>query len=235
MNKERLNIIWNFLLTKNTHTSRSILKFAKINNINEMTFRRDLHLLEKNNLIKLSYGYLEVISTSKNPIESIKKIDIKNIDLKEKVALDAINYIDIDDCIFVGAGSTCEIFTTKINKSINTFVTNGINILCKASKNSFIKNSVMVGGKLLESSDIICGSTSIKQIENFRFDKTFITAQSIDDKGNVYINNYHEYEFIIMLIKNSKKCFLLVDSSKLNHSGLIKVGQLDSFEKVIVY
>ncbi|QEH62277.1 DeoR/GlpR transcriptional regulator [Spiroplasma chinense] len=233
MNKERLNNTWNFLKTKNSHTSKTLLKYAKQNNINEMTFRRDLHLLEKNGFVKLHYGYLEVLTPELELTENIKVIKLVNLNLKEQIALEAVKLLENNDSIFVGPGSTCEVFVTQINVRVQLLVTNGINVLSKASKNNFVNTLIMVGGKLIHNTSIIAGSSAINQLDDFAFKKAFITAQHIDEDGNVYVDNHSELNFIKKVVSVSEKKYLLVDSTKYNSKGLIKICNLMQFDKVI--
>ncbi|WP_170264708.1 DeoR/GlpR family DNA-binding transcription regulator [Spiroplasma tabanidicola] len=233
MRKERINLIWDFLKTKEKHSSKTLLKFAKNNKINEMTFRRDLHFLEKNNLIRLYYGFVEVINTNIDHLNNFDINEVNNYEIKKNMAIKAVNVIEDGDSIFIGPGTTCEVLTSHINKNVDLLVTNGIKILSKSSINKKFKQIIMVGGKLLSSKDRISSLTSIIQIQDLRFDKIFITAQSIDENNNVYITDIDEYEFLKVIMKNANKKFLLVDSSKYNSIGNIKLCKFEDFDSVI--
>lgn len=234
MNKrERIELLWKFLLEKDFISTKKVLKWALSHNFNHMTIRRDLHFLEQLGYVIMSYGNIEIISSDFEIIHRNLKIDTSN-DSKKKIANKVLNLIDNDDVLFVGNGTTCEKIISNINKKISVFFTNGLSSFFKAKKNNFILQKILIGGNYQSDSDSFTGQIASNAIEELNFSKTIITCNGIDNELNVCVRNIDEAHFYKKVLKKSKQVILVVDSSKFDHNSVVKIGSIKDFDMCII-
>lgn len=208
----RFEIYLNELKNGNNKTMKSFLKIASDNNIPAITARRDLKELVHHHYIKQEMGLL-ILVTSKN-YEITRKEKLKwNKDLKEDVAQNAIKEIHSDK-IFVGGGTTLELFVKLINKSIDFLYTNGLEIIHVAQGNELIDRVVSLGGRLRPQSSVFVGPITKDSIKDLEFDQCFLSVNEIDSEGNLYNSNIEESEIFNNLLLKSKEVYLLVDKDK---------------------
>lgn len=229
---ERIQLYISFLKKEMMLSIRTFLIFAVKNNIPEITARRDLKILQNLNYIIIDFGLIKYNADKEYETTRNEKIS-KNKEKKFQIALKAIEEINEKE-IFVGPGTTCEIFVKSINKPINLLFTNGFEVAKIANSNEYIKRVVVIGGRLRPQSSALCGPIAETAIESLRFSQTFITITDIDEDLNLYNNNEDEAYLTNKIIKNSNKVICLADSTKFIKSVFgHKVCELRNISKII--
>ena len=204
-------------------------------NISESMIRKDLKTLEKNNLLKRTYGGAISIKHTLVNCESFNTRIEKNIDLKKLVARKAFEQINDNDTIFLDA-STISYMIAKLiveNDKEITLITNMFEIsslIPEKSKTHFIfiggDYNAFVGGSI--------GSYSIEQIKKYRCNKAFLGCSGVDLKDGAISTSLSEdasTKSAIMSI--SKELFLIMLNEKFEINGSFPFANAIDFNSII--
>ncbi|ATZ17290.1 DeoR family transcriptional regulator [Williamsoniiplasma luminosum] len=195
---------------------------AELTNSTIQTIISDVNELHnEGQIIKVYGGAKSLNSNSKKMQEHFDEEKSRiNLGAKDLIAKKAVELIEDGDLIFIDTGtSTKQMIKYLINKNI-TIVTNGYSIALELIELDF--EVCLVGGVIIPSTHATAGELSLKFIDNFYFNKSFIGMNSLDE-NNFYTTNIKEAMVKERVIKNSEKSFILMDSSKFNSKNKIKV------------
>lgn len=203
-------------------------------NVTEDCIRKDLSSLENRGLLKRTYGGAVLIRSN---VHNVYVHSRKSVDIEEKkvIARKAETLIKDEDVVFLGI-STLNIELARIilekNRRI-TIVTNMIEIMQLFSTECNIK-LIFIGGTFNRYKDGFLGSFSIDLINRFKFDISFMGVVGID----VYENSISTYDVEdgltkMAVLKVSKSCYILAETTKFNRDGNYKFAEICDFEGVI--
>lgn len=203
-------------------------------NVTEDCIRKDLASLESKGLIKRTYGGAILVRDNVHTVhvESRKSRDLEE---KIKIAKRAEKLIKDEETIFLGI-STLNIELAKIilkeNRNI-IVVTNMIEVMQIFSVSCNIK-LIFIGGTFSRCKDGFLGTFSIDLINRFKFDISFMGVVGID----IHENSVLTYEMEDGLTKDSvlrvsKNCYMLAESSKFNRDGNYKFASINDFTGII--
>ncbi|MDF2566225.1 MAG: glcR [Massilibacillus sp.] len=205
-------------------------KFA----VTEDCIRKDLASLEKEGYLKRAYGGAVIVRTNvhKAEVRSRKKIDVS---AKKAIAQKALTLIKNQDMVFLDIStSNLELahLLAESTKEI-TVVTNMVEILVLLAKKTEIK-IVFVGGVINKSRDGFWGSMTMELIAKCKPDIAFVGAVGID----VFENSISTYDIEdgsnkAMIIKVSKKAYLVAEFTKFSKDGNYNYATLDDLTGVI--
>lgn len=226
--EERMTKILNILKEK---------EFVSIQEISEKlyisisTVRRDLINLENSGMIYRVRGGASIVqeknqiqpSNIRNKINTVEKRIISDL---------AVDFIKEDTSIFMDASSTVQFLCPKLDKFKRLIIiTNSATIPYILNDNRSI-NIYCSGGLLKQNSHYFIGSASIDFLSQFSTDLYFMSCKSIDFT-NIYDADYEQIQIKKLMIKNSKKTILLVDSSKFDENSFIKLSDLGKIDHII--
>ncbi|GIP46353.1 DeoR family transcriptional regulator [Paenibacillus sp. J45TS6] len=207
--------------------SRGVVKLQELVELlgaSESTVRRDLIDLEANRLLKRVHGGASLI-TQKSTEPGMDEKTFKNIHEKNKVARLAAEQLQNGDCIYLDAGTTTLSMIPYIEAENITVVTNGLShVDALVSKNI---RSYLLGGLMKTHTKAVVGSIALQNMNQFRFDKSFIGTNGIDVKMGYTTPDPEE-----ALIKRnahllSGETFVLADSSKFGEITFAKLFDLN--------
>lgn len=190
-------------------------------NVSEMTIRRDLDTLAKDNAIIKTRGgaYLAPVSQQREPSYSYRRREAN--DVKDKILAKAVEMLEEGLNIFLDSGTTTEYFFRHVNDTKNyMIVTNGINIVRETINHSHI-SAFLVGGEFRANTFSSIGPIAEEQVERFHYDVSFLGTNAVDDKGNAYVGTSLEVGLKRKVMENSERCYVLADSSKFGKYSLI--------------
>ncbi len=101
-------------------------ELAKTLDVAESTVRRDLNQLEKMGLLKKVHGGAVKLENQVIFEMSYSEREELNLKLKEQAAKKAASYINDNDTIFIGPGTTTEMVMKYIKTKNNTIITNSL-------------------------------------------------------------------------------------------------------------
>ena len=179
----------------------------------ESSIRRDLKELEKNGLIKRSYGGA-TLAKNFSDIVTFNHRTRQNLNAKREIAAKAAALINDGDILFLDQSSTAFYLAGElVQRQSLTVVTNNIEIMMLLS-NSDVK-LISSGGFLSdENRNCLMGGDAQKTFENIFADIAFFSVKGVTDDGAVTDCSREEVVVRNAMLKNAKKKVLLCDSSK---------------------
>lgn len=231
---DRLNKLINILKTKN---GASVKELANILGVSEMTIRRDLQILNGNNIANKVYG-----ATIYNPNNIIEKLDSTyNIETecikheKEKVSIGkmAASLINNNDVIIIDTGTTTAQLAENINSDLKiTALIYSSNILNTLSNKKNV-SLIFSGGYYHPNTKMFESTEGISLINRTRASKVFISAAGIHNTLGVTCSNSYEILTKQTAMNSSVEKILLADSQKF---GIVKssyFAELTAFDTII--
>jgi len=228
--EERLTQIYNSILKEK---AVKIDDLAQLHNVTPMTIRRDLNkLTEMHKDVRRCHGgaILSVEVDTEEEFEN--KINI-NVNEKIQVAEKAFELIRDHDTIYLDAGTTTLELAKLITESDLTLnvMTNDIEI-SRVLKNS--KGEVLLtGGVMQKSTGCLVGSFAEEFISKIKFKIAFMGATAINENYDVLTPSIEKRTMKPLVIRNSSKSYMLVDSDKFDKSSTYMIYNLTDFTGVI--
>lgn len=187
------------------------------------TLRRDLKELEKlGKVVMLTGGAVKRSSpTIEMPISTKRSLHSEE---KEVIADLAVTLINDGDVIYLDSGSSCTALLNKILQKKILIVTTNANVL--GVSNDVRAEIIVLGGRYNPNTSSINGPLADNNIEQFNFDKSFLGANGIDVSKGGSTPDLVEANKKRQVINNSKKTYLLCDSSKFHQNSTVKAFDL---------
>lgn len=175
------------------------------------TIRRNLSELEKEGLVKRSYGGVEL---SFDMTERPLKFRLQKNHLEKRIiAQKAAKFIKDNSVIFIDGSSTCLHMVQFIDEFKNISVYTDSLEVCAALGERNI-NVYCTGGIYLPRSRAFAGEYAISMVEKINFDTMFFSCSGIN---NGVITDITEPSSHLRrkILKNSKEKYFLCDKSKI--------------------
>lgn len=210
----------------NRQGSVTVTRLTEILDTSESTVRRDLVSLARSGKINKVHGGATALNQEFIKLEdNIEEKLTKHTNEKTLIAQYAAAQVQNDDFVFIDAGTTTLLMTTFIKNSTATFVTNGIDHAKQLAKNGC--NTIVLGGKLKQSTEAIIGLLAAKNLQNYSFTKAFIGANGISEKQGYTTPDTEEAMLKAVTIEKSFVTYVLADSSKFNKVSAVSFGSID--------
>lgn len=203
--------------------------------VSESMIRKDLQVLEKNNLLQRTYGGAINLKRTLVSCESLFKRVEKDTDLKEIIAKKAYAEITEGDTVFLDASSISH-FLTKLlvenNKNI-TLITNMVEISSMIPFDSKV-HVIFIGGDYNAFVGGNIGSLSIEQIKLYRCNKAFIGCSGIDLKdGSISTGESEDAGTKKAIMNISKELYLMAPNERFNLDGIFNFSNIEDFNCII--
>lgn len=219
LQKERLDIILK-MVKENDYVKYSDLE-EKLK-ISIATIRRDVLKLESQGKINRISGGIEYKNMNLDEDYNIRVN--KNSEKKKIIAKKASRYLKPEQLIFLDAGTTVfEMIPYLKNLNVRV-VTNGVEHINELLKYGI--SFMLLGGEVKPKTKAIIGVNTIKELKKYKFDISFIGANAIDEEFGYSTPDIEEALIKEEVINNSKKAFILADTSKLNNISRVKFSDL---------
>jgi DeoR/GlpR family transcriptional regulator of sugar metabolism len=231
--RERERLILEYL---NKHTIATIPAVMQLTGASIATTRRDINDMNKKGLLKKIRGGIEYGGAGSTPqTNRIFLPDEMDPDFHEKdrVAKLAVSMLSSGDTIFLGAGKTCALIARYIDKPV-TVVTTSINAIIELTENEKV-SILLLGGVINRGMNYLetLDEFTIKALENYYFDKIFLTVDGIDLSYGYSIINRQQVPLYNYLQENCKNIYLLAIASKFNKRAFTFLGDMSKFDKII--
>lgn len=194
------------------------------------TMRRDLADLEKQGLLKRSFGGA-VLNESYFDQQPLLVRSVKNVAEKQRICAKCAQLLHPGETIFIDASSTTYFLAPYLQDVPElTVITNNpyLNIVLSQMK---VKN-YCTGGKMLTSSIALTGSEAERFVRGIRADACFFSARGYCE-GKIYDSSKEERDIKIAMLENSARHYFLCDSTKFDHSYPYLISDQKSLDSVI--
>ncbi len=200
--------------------------------VSHVTIRSDLNVLEKQGCVVRCYGGATINKRFTFDSSLKEKGQIK-ADVKTKIALKALEFINDGDTIILDSGSTTEKIAQNLPKDKSLVVmTNAINIAYHLVSNENIE--VMVtGGTARSNAFSLHGEDAEEQLKKYRFDKLFLGVDGFDLEMGV--TTPHKGEALVnrAMCKVAKTVIAVCDSSKFDRKSFCIIATLAQIDILI--
>jgi DeoR family fructose operon transcriptional repressor len=202
--------------------------FVKIfDGVSESTIRRDLKILEDENYIVLLRGGAVKLKLDSHEIPvGTKKLLYKED--KEKIAKLAASFVEDEDVIYIDSGTTCSAMVKFIKAKGVRVITTNVQVLCEINSNhsNNIESCTIIGGDFNRNLDSISGPLTDTTLRNLNVEKSFLGTSGFGIDVGINTPDFREASKKSIVKSNSKKCYVLADSSKFNKSTLCKAFEI---------
>jgi len=226
---ERQNLI---METVKRDKAVNVSLLAKQFFVNEATIRRDLNLLEKKGMIQRKYGGAVLVDALENEIPLFVR-ETSNKEAKDAIAEIAADFIKDGDTLMLDSSSTTmRIIPCLSAKKGLKIVTNGVKTTILLSKLTDC-TVYCTGGVLRENSLSFIGNSAHGFIESFYADVFIFSCRGLDLETGLTDSNEGEAALRKLMIKNSRKSILLIDSTKFEKTNAHKIAEISRIDKII--
>lgn len=200
--------------------------------VTQTTIRKDLTYLEGQGLLYRAYG--SALPTTAQVMDiSLNTKKLINFKKKQKIGRRAVELLQENDSIMMGAGSTIEVMAEVLKpRGRLNVVTPAVNISMALGDMSGV--SVMqLGGILYGNSLCVIGSESKNQLKNLHCSKIFFGVDGVDPEFGVTCATIEEAELLHQMIEVSASAIVLADSSKLGYKGFGRICGCEDIDILI--
>lgn len=199
-------------------------------NVTVQTIRRDLtELTDEGRLVRVHGGAILPTTVSNIGYEDRRKL---NEGVKTAIAKRCAREIPDNSSLFLNIGTSTEAVARELLKHRNiTVVTNNLNVA-----NILVTNEdcdiTVAGGNLRRSDGGLIGDLTVQIIEQFKVDFAIIGTSAMDEEGDLLDYDFREVRVSKAIIKQSRKVFLVTDSSKLARNAPVRIASLGEIDAI---
>ncbi|MCM3782767.1 DeoR/GlpR family DNA-binding transcription regulator [Neobacillus mesonae] len=221
LTEERYRMIIERLQERGTVKLQELVELL---NVSESTIRRDLVDLEAKHLLKRVHGGAS-LNSHKSIELGMEEKTFKNVQEKSALAKMAAKQLRDGECIYLDAGTTTLAMIPYIEANDITVVTNGLShVETLVSKKI---RSYLLGGMMKPHTKAVIGSMALQNIDNFRFDKSFIGTNGLDIQMGFTTPDPEEALIKRRAHQLSGQTYVLADSSKFGEVAFAKLFDLE--------
>ena len=231
--EERQEYIKKILLEKK---QINVQELSSLLNVSVVTIRGDLRELEHTGFLTRTHGGAMINQKVLQDEQTKGFIAGPTIPYdKRKVLIGdvAAQFISDDEWVFLGSGTTVYyVARALLNRNSLNVLTNNLLAAYELTKNPFA-NVMMTGGTLSHSTYNLGGEIFESTLQPITTSKAFISLIGIDLNSAYTVSTSGELNVFKVIRSISKELFIIVDSSKFDKTGFIKVGGLLEADAVI--
>lgn len=200
--------------------------------ISEPTVRRDIILLLEKDLVTRKRGIITLKSNSPDKRIPLFVRSFEQNSSKQIIAQKAASHIKDGYIIMLDASTTAFHLLPHLTQFKNILViTNGAKTALESA--SLGIKTICTGGEITLESFSYIGPDAERTLSDYNADVAFFSCRGISDDGIASDNSILENSIRKIMIKNSKKSYLLCDSSKFSKTYLNTLCSTDEIELII--
>lgn len=205
-----------------------LVELKGIFDVTEMTLRRDLEKLEQMDLLRRTFGGAILIGKDIALMERNHVL----MDEKKQIGLQAVQFIQPGDSIFIDGGSTTLQVAKCLKTNMNiTVVTNALNVAAELQGKHI--STIIVGGILLEKTSTLVGPLACDSLSKMAFDRVFIGTTGATAMHGFSNSNMHEAEIKRLVIEHSAEVNIVMDHTKFGMKDLFSFASLGAVDRII--
>ena len=202
----------------------------------DSTIRRDINYmcaLPEYAFIKKVIGGL-ILLDQKMGLEYMfgLKLDL-NSELKQRIALKALEYVDDGDSLILDSGTTCLVLARLLHQRRGIRVlTTDVKVAEELGRYADIE-SLIIAGNIRPGYFTIGGDIAVSSLNSFNVEKAFLSADAVDIARGVTNSSAFEVGVKKKILEISARAYLLADHTKFNKVAMYQVTGIESFTQVI--
>jgi len=207
---------------------------AALFNRSEATLRRDFILLQQAGLVKRLHGGIRALTDDhSSPLAPVNLRGSWNQDQKRLLAETAVKYIGQGESIMIHGGTTTARLAPYLDRS-HRIITNSPS-LCSALTLRFPSDGpevILAGGQYDFRSGLIRGTKCCTFMNEYQCDLAIASPFGCDSAGILEADDEFA-ELLRVILRNSRRKILLMDSSKFHRHGIRRVMSWDKIDLLI--
>jgi len=206
--------------------SVKVTELSQLLDISEVTIRRDLDELQRQNKVLRTHGGAVVVYSVGRAVASGDLLT-KNSNLKEEIAAVAYDNIRDYDTLLLDSSSTVYELVrliAKEEKASLRIITTSL-LAVEALKSCSTYKVMIVGGEMNYPHNTVEGYVASQFIKNIRVDKSFIGVNGVDENFGFSTPRYEDAEIKSLMIASAVESFILADHTKF---GKVYLAQVDT-------
>lgn len=217
------------LLSEREYTVKEL---AEVLFISEPTVRRDINVMAEKELVTSNRGRVNLKTKSADRRIPLFIRDMEGINEKKEIALKAISLIKDGDVVMLDASTTAYFLLPHLVKFKNiTLITNGAKTALEAA--SLGINTYCTGGEITTESFSYIGTAAENNLREYNADIAFFSCRGLTDDGIASDTSIYENAMRKIMIKNSKRSFLLMVKDKIGNKYLNTLCNIKDIDGVI--
>ncbi|MHB8063922.1 MAG: DeoR/GlpR family DNA-binding transcription regulator [Ruminiclostridium sp.] len=220
---QRIKVIKEIMIK---NKSVDIATLTNILNVSDVTVRKDLDTLEKENFLVKNHGGAVIVDSDEKVLT--KDFTIENYLEKEQIANLAYTLVEDGDTIFLGHGSTCYIFAKSLKEKKNiTVVTTNVNALNELLPN--VSKTILIGGEVSYNNGMMfsTGELTVENLKGIFVNKCFMSVDAVDLMTGFTVNDVSNLSVLKLMPKLSKQLIFLADHSKFDKIGFYQIAPIN--------
>jgi DeoR/GlpR family transcriptional regulator of sugar metabolism len=200
---------------------------AKKFDVSALTVRRDLDQLESDGAILRTHGGC-VLRTA---VESTyhKRVAL-NFELKQAIGRAAAREVRSGETILINDGSTPFHLAPHLDRVGKLFVyTNSLAVILVLSRFPSVRLYIL-GGEYNPEMHLIGGSMMEQTLEGLHFDRVFLGADAVDNKGNCLVLDPDTARLTEIMLRRGSRRILLADNTKVGANAHAVYARLSDFD-----
>lgn len=202
--------------------SITVLELAKLFSVTEETIRRDLKQLEDEGFLTRTYGGAFIQDGVGNNVDLTIR-ETAYTENKQNIAEKCRDIIKNGDSIFLDSSTTALQIAKTVKNMRLTVASNSLLIINELCEKENI-HLITLGGTYLPDDKAFSGNITLKNLEQYYFDKVFMSCRSLSMEHG--ITDSHEPTASIRqnLIKRGQKIYIAADFSKFGKTSFITIS-----------
>jgi DeoR/GlpR family transcriptional regulator of sugar metabolism len=193
--------------------------------VSEVTIRRDLERLEKEQVLTRTHGgaVLREEEVQYKPLP-----DKKVMEPFREISRIALQMVENEDLILLTAGdSACAISEKMAMRSGVTVLTNDIPaaLLLSPQKENKV---ILVGGDIKENGKSLYGSVALANLRRFHVNKVFVEVDGVNEDLSFSVSSHEKAEFLEAAFKISSKLIIICPSRSFGNNAFCRVHLPDN-------
>ena len=183
--------------------------------VSDMTLRRDLLELEKENkVIRIRGGAMSVLEVQKRSGEAYAQKSTINTDAKKVIAKKAVSLIDEGVSLFLDGGTTALYLAKELPDRPCHVFTNGLAVAEELSHKKQ-PEVVLVGGTLIKENLSTASPYTKVFLENTNFELAIISASAFSFEQCFSCISQVESDLLKFILARAKMVYMMLDTSKI--------------------
>lgn len=230
--ERRQNIVEQIAIDRSVRVINLSEKF----HVTEETIRRDLEKLEKQGILKRTYGGAVIVEgrdEGRSEEVSFMGRSKKNIESKIGMGQKVSEIVQDGDLIMMDSSTTSlEVAKKLINHKDLTIITNSMAILTAMVQYNKV-NTVCTGGSLHRNALAFSGPIATKNINNYYADKVILSCKSMDMEKGIMEPNDFEADVKRAMIGTAEVVILVVDHTKFDRLSVARLYDFSIIDFVV--
>ncbi|WP_167202461.1 DeoR/GlpR family DNA-binding transcription regulator [Actinomyces respiraculi] len=197
----------------------SVNDLADLLGVSVATIRRDLTVLERDEVVSRTYGGAALAPRRREM--TMAQREVSNAEAKRLIAQEAVALLNDGDLVILDAGSTAEQIAVALDNRLElTVVTNGLRCINRLVDQDLVQVLVL-GGRLRGFNETICGGDAEQTLSHIFASIAFVGADAVDPVRGIASRTYDQCRLKTMMLRQAGRVYVVADSSKLDDSSAL--------------